>query len=93
MKQTIISVFLMCSILVIGCSSDQPVTENQAKQLVVDEHDRSGGTVDIVSISTEEDKYIIAWEIDPISEGKDSVDKETGQLKMIESSHGTCQWR
>lgn len=33
-------------------------------------------------------KYIIHWEIDPIEEGTDSINKKTGKIKMIKSSRG-----
>ena len=48
--------------------------------------------VEIKSIFSEDEKYIIEWEIEPIKQGKDSVHMKTGEIKAIESSHGTCRW-
>lgn len=93
---TIISILLSIFILT-GCndnnSINQKITEEKAIQIVLDQHIREDSDIEILSVVCKSNKYIIEWENDPIEEGKDSVNKETGELKMVESSRGTCQWR
>lgn len=95
-KITIISFFLFLIIL-IGCNSvksnDQKITVEEAKQIVIDERTRECcGDAEIIDITSNPDKYIIQWEIESIDEaGTDSIHKQTGKMKAIESTRGTCK--
>ena len=92
MKKIVLVVFVSGMISLYGCTIDELITEEEAKQMVLDHHQRRAGVVEIKSIFLKGDKYIVEWEIEPIEKGIDSVHQETGELKMIESSHGTCKW-
>jgi hypothetical protein len=90
--------FLLFIIILTGCNSvnsnDQKVTEEKAKQIIIDERSRACcGDVEIISVMSKFNKYIIQWEIDPIEEGTDSINKKTGKIKMIKSSRGSCKWK
>lgn len=98
MKKIPLILFLLFFIIVItGCNSissnDQKITEEKAKQMVLDKHSRECAELEFISVISKSNKYIIQWEIDPLEEGKDSINKETGKMKMIESSRGTCRWK
>lgn len=88
--------FLLCMLMLVGCNStnenDVQITEEEAMKMVEEAHARDDKDIEILSVSSESDKFIIQWEIEPIQEGKDSVDRETGEIKAIESSTGTCKW-
>lgn len=97
MRKITLMCFLLLSIGVSsGCiesdATNAEITEEEAKQIVLKEHKRDDNELEFTSVESEEDKYIIQWEIEPIQKGKDSVDKKTGDLKEIESSTGPCKW-
>jgi hypothetical protein len=89
--------FLLFPIILIGCNSvesnDQNITVDEAKQIVIDERSRACcGDAKITDIISKSDIYVIQWEIESIEEfGKDSIHKQTGKIKAIESSRGTCK--
>lgn len=97
MRQIILICFLLVIMIFSGCtdrhSNVAEITESKAEEMILEEYACPHGTVEIVSVESKSDKYIIEWEIDPIKEGKDSIDKQTGKMKTIESSHGTCRWK
>src|SRR5699024_9340578 len=72
---------------------DKEITEEKAKEIVINFHDSDVGEVDVISVVDKSEKYIIKWENDPLEEGTDSVNKTTGELKTIESSRGSCEWK
>lgn len=97
MRHITILCFLLLIMIISGCTDSHShaaeITENKAEEMILEEHACPHGTVEIVSVVSTPDKYIVEWEIDPIKEGKDSINKQTGKMKMIESSHGACSWK
>lgn len=85
-KITIIAFLLLVSILS-GCNSiNSKITEEQAKQIVLEHHTKEIGEVEIISATTKFNKYIIEWENkENCEKGTDSVNKN-GEIKMIEAS-------
>lgn len=92
-----IGIIFLSILFVSGCStanSNKPdITEEDAKDMVIEEHCREAGEVEIISVMNQSNKYIIKWENELIEEGIDSVHKKSGKLKMIESTRGSCEWR
>lgn len=78
----ILAVFLLA-----GCSSIQNViSEDEAKQMVLDHHFNHNSKTEIRSVELKNNKYFIAWEIkDNCELGNDSVNKK-GEIEMIEAS-------
>ena len=74
-------------LLLAGCSSIQnAISEDEAKQLVLDNHYNDNGKTEIISVELKNNKYYIEWEIkDNCERGKDSVNK-IGEIEMIEAS-------
>lgn len=74
-------------LLLAGCSSIQnAISEDEAKQLVLDNHNNDNGKTEIISVELKNNKYYIEWEIkDNCERGKDSVNK-IGEIEMIEAS-------
>ncbi|WP_029268251.1 lipoprotein [Virgibacillus alimentarius] len=97
MKKITVIYFLLFLIILTGCNSiksnDQNITEEKAKQIVIDERSRECcGDAEIITIISKTNKYIIQWEIDSLKEeGTDSIHKKTGKIKAIESTRGTCK--
>lgn len=88
-------IFLSLIFILTACthSTNKEITEEEAKEIVINCHAGDVGDIDIVSVVTESDKYIVKWENEPLEEGVDSINKKTGDLKTIESSHGSCEWK
>lgn len=87
-KKIYFKLYLLISVLLLaGCSSIQNViTEDEAKQLVLDHHYNENGKTEILSVELKNNKYYIEWEIkDNCERGKDSVNKK-GEVEMIEAS-------
>jgi len=94
----IVILFPLLIIILTGCnnanSNDLKLTEEKAKQIVIAERSRECCNLEIVSITSKPNKYVVEWEIASIEEkGKDSIHKKTGEIKMIDLSLGTCQWK
>lgn len=87
MKKTVVILVLLMSFVLSGCNSiESKITEKQAKSLVLEHHTKHIGEVEIISITTKLNKYIIQWENKGNCEyGTDSVNKK-GEIKMIEAS-------
>ncbi|MBW3112328.1 hypothetical protein KYJ26_10830 [Bacillus sp. MCCB 382] len=75
---------LFGGLLLVGCNDiESQVTEEQAKAIVMDHH---GGTVEIVSVTKEWNKYIVAWENESNCEwGTDTVNKK-GEVERRETA-------
>ncbi len=82
----VISILLLL-FLAVGCSSiSDSLSEEEAKQLVIEEHTNSNGTPQIVSIYIKWNAYIVEWEnVENTEWGTDKVTKD-GEVKMIEAS-------
>ena len=78
---------IIAVLLLAGCSSIQNVlTEDEAKQLVVDNHFNHNGKTEILSVELKNNKYYIEWEIkDNCERGIDTVN-QNGEIEMIEAS-------
>ncbi|MBN8192969.1 hypothetical protein JI667_12530 [Bacillus sp. NTK074B] len=66
---------MFAGLLLVGCQGiESEMTEEQAKAVVLEHH---GGTVEIVSVTKEWNKYIVAWENEEDCEtGIDTVNKK-----------------
>ncbi|QGQ45331.1 hypothetical protein [Metabacillus sediminilitoris] len=86
MKKIVIILLTMVSILLNGCNIESKITEEQAKSIVKDYHNKLIGEVEIISVTTKFNKYIIEWENkENCEQGTDSVNS-SGKIKNIESS-------
>ncbi|PFA63062.1 hypothetical protein CN378_18685 [Bacillus sp. AFS015802] len=81
MKRTI---FTFSSLLLVGCQGiESDLTEDQAIAIVMEHH---SGKVEIVSVTKEWNKYIVAWENEENCEwGTDSVN-EKGEVENEETA-------
>jgi uncharacterized protein YcfL len=82
-----ITIVLLLSLILSGCNNiESKISEEQAKQIVLEHHTKEIGEVEIISVTTKFNKYIIEWENkENCEKGTDSVNKN-GELKMIEAS-------
>ena len=73
--------------LVMGCSDiSDHITEDQAKALVLEHHQRPIGTPEIISVEIKRNAYYVEWENKDNKEwGIDKVTKD-GEIKMIEAT-------
>jgi hypothetical protein len=86
MKKIVIILVTMVSITLNGCNVESKITEEQAKSIVIDYHTKQIGEVEILSVKTKFNKYIIEWENkENCEQGTDSVNS-SGEIKNIESS-------
>jgi PBP1b-binding outer membrane lipoprotein LpoB len=83
----IITIVLLLSLILSGCNNiESKISEEQAKQIVLEHYTKEIGEVEIISVTTKFNKYIIEWENkENCEKGTDSVNKN-GELKMIEAS-------
>lgn len=97
MKNTVMTIAVMTMLTSCGNmdSTDPEITEEEAKQIVIEERSRECcKDPEIQSVISKADSYIVQWEINSIDEqGKDSVHKKTSEVKKIESSRGACKWK
>jgi hypothetical protein len=73
-------------LLLIGCSNiEEPISEGDAKKLVIEEHSNNNGTPSNVSIELKNNVYYIKWENQENKEsGTDKVTKN-GEDEMVEA--------
>jgi hypothetical protein len=73
-------------ILLIGCSNIRDfISEDDAKQLVIEEHTKNNGTPSIVQVELKNNAYYVKWEIKSNKEsGTDKVTKD-GEVVMVEA--------
>ncbi|WP_433744470.1 hypothetical protein [Falsibacillus pallidus] len=82
MKRFVLSLSLV--LIVSGCNSfsNPKVTEEEAKSIVMNDHSKHIGTVEIISVSHRGHKYIVKWENkDNCENGTDYVDDQSGKIK------------
>ena len=80
-------IFLFISLLfVVGCSNiEDSISQNEAKQLVLKQHNKNNGEPSVVSIEVKNNAYYIKWENKENKEsGTDKVTKD-GEVKMVEA--------
>ncbi len=87
MKRKLLLILTITTISIIslaGCTqTEDEVSKEEAQELVVEEHSRNFGNVEIISVETKTDKYIIKWENEENSQkGVDEVHKN-GDLEKI----------
>jgi protein involved in sex pheromone biosynthesis len=87
MRKTIVIFVLLLIFVLSSCNSlESRITEEQAKSIVVKHHTKHIGEVEVISVTTKFNKYIIQWKNKENCEiGTDSVNKK-GEIKMIEFS-------
>src|SRR5690625_2559797 len=82
------TIFIFSSLIFIltACNNsiDKEITEEKAKEIVINCHDSDVGEVDVISVVDKSEKYIIKWENDTIEEETDSVNKTTDKIKTRE---------
>lgn len=82
------SILILLMVLVlVGCMSiSDSIAEEEAKQLVLEQHTRNIGTPEIIAIDIKRNAYYIEWENKENREwGIDKVTKN-GEVKMIEAT-------
>ncbi len=87
MKKKLSFAFIIIIISIIsltGCTQiEDEISKEEAQELVIKQHNRNYGKVEIISIETKTDRYIIKWENDENSQkGVDEVHKN-GDLNRI----------
>ena len=89
MKKVFIGSLLIMIIafLVMGCSDiSDYITEDQAKALVLEHHQRPIGTPEIISVEIKRNAYYVEWENKENKEwGIDKVTKD-GDIEMVEAT-------
>lgn len=91
MKSKVIKVifFLLMMVLLVGCTNiEDVISEEEAKQLVIEKRttENTYGTVDIISVEIKRNSYYVEWENKENTEwGIDRVTKD-GEIKMIEAT-------
>lgn len=84
----ILFIFLLMFLL-IGCTSiKDSISEDEARQLVIEKHSRVNvdGTPEIISIVIKRNSYYVEWKNEDNKEwGIDRVTKD-GEVKMIEAT-------
>lgn len=85
LKKITIILVLLLSLILSGCNSlESKITEEQAKQIVVERHASDIGEIKIISITKKFNKYVVEWENEENCEkGIHSVNKN-GEIKLIE---------
>ena len=73
-------------LLIIGCSNvKDSISEEEAKDLVIEEHTNNNGTPSIVSVELKNNAYYVKWENKSNKEsGTDRVTKD-GDVVMVEA--------
>ncbi len=73
-------------LLLFGCSNiKDSLSEEKAKQLVIEKHTNTNGTPSILSIEVKNNAYYVKWENKGNKEaGTDKVTKD-GEVKMVEA--------
>lgn len=82
------SVFIMMTLfLLVGCTNiSEVISEEEAKQLVIEKHMTNIGSPQIISIENNRNTYIVEWENKENKEwGIDKVTKD-GEVKMVEAT-------
>lgn len=81
--------FLLIMVLLIGCASiEDTISEEEAKQLVIEKRttENTYGTVEIISVEIKRNSYYVEWENKENTEwGIDRVTKD-GEVKMMEAT-------
>jgi hypothetical protein len=86
LKKLLYILFFFSLLSVGGCSNiEDSISQNEAKQLVLEQHKNNIGGPSIVSIEVKNNAYYIKWENKENKEsGTDKVTKD-GEVKMIEA--------
>src|SRR5690625_5457067 len=90
------TIFIFSSLIFIltACNNsiEKEITEEKAKEIVINCHDSEVGEVDDISVVDKSEKYISKWENDTLEDGTDSGNKTTDEQKTIEYSRGSSEW-
>jgi uncharacterized membrane protein YkoI len=83
LKNIVIILVLLVSIIIYGCNKEPKITEEQAKSIVIKDHDKNIGEVKIISVIHKNNKYIVEWENKENCEnGIDKIDDQNGEIIM-----------
>lgn len=89
MKRMIIACFLLFILIMTGCSnfSTPEISEDEVKSIVLKEHTKHIGKVEIISVIHKGNKYLVKWENKENCEnGTDYVHDQTGEITKGEVS-------
>lgn len=89
MKRIFVAFSLMFSLVMTGCNnnSDPKISGEEAKSIVIQDHTKHIGKVEITSVSHEGNKYIVKWSNKENCEnGTDHVDDQNGEIKNVITS-------
>ena len=89
MKKGLLLTLTIVTITIISLAActqiEDQISKEEAQQLVIEEHKKNIGNVEIKSIEIKNNKYIVEWEnVENLERGIDKVDKK-GNVKMIEA--------
>ncbi|MBB6451653.1 hypothetical protein HNQ94_000074 [Salirhabdus euzebyi] len=85
MNKLIIVIFLSLSSVLFSCSSIESVlSEEEAKSIVVEHRTAEFGVVEIKSVTTKFNKYIIEWENKENCEHGTDIVNKNGEVKTEE---------
>jgi uncharacterized membrane protein YkoI len=79
-------VFSLC--ITTGCQNSSPkITAEEAEEIVIKNHTRDIGEVEIISLIHKRGKYILEWEnSDNCEDGTDQIDDQSGEFIKGETS-------
>lgn len=79
-------ILIIAVILLAACTQiEDEISKEEAQELVIEEHSKNIGNVEITSIEIKDNKYIVEWEnVENLERGIDEVDKK-GNIKMIQA--------
>jgi uncharacterized membrane protein YkoI len=78
---------LLVSTILYGCNLNPKITEEQAKSIVIEYHNKNIGEVKIISVTHKNSKYIVEWENKENCEnGIDKIDDQNGDIIMGKAS-------
>lgn len=83
MKRIVLALSLLLILVMSGCNkfSEPQITEEEAKSMVIKDHTKHIGKVEIISISHKGNEYIVKWKNKENCEnGTDYVNDQNGEI-------------
>lgn len=89
MKKIVLAFSLLLILVMSGCNtfSEPTISEEEAKSIVLKEHTKYIGKVEIISVSHKRKEYIVKWENKENCEnGTDYINDQNGEITKGEST-------
>lgn len=87
-KKFVVGLIAVSLFIVTACDNSEPIfSVGKAKSIVLERHTGNNGAVKIISVSHENNEYIVKWEISENCEsGIDIVNDKNGEIKRGQTS-------